>query len=536
MKYIILLSGGLDSWILANHLLQKHRKGEIMGLTFDWGYNFGEVSCAKIQAEKLGIKQEIIKIPPFKWSDVKSKIEVPLRNMIFLSYACSIAESKGISAVYYATHYPANRYMGRYYHDCSPQFVERFNKVSEKVKVKTPFLHMSLEEMLMKHKNLEYGDFIHFCNNLQTSNCGLCGKCMDVISAFYNVGIVHNFDFMTTPFKLAEQNRINKLKHALKSSPFLFEVRYYHNDRCQLDCDFCYYGWNQQEVTELSHKDKLRVIDRISGLGIRQIIFSGREPLIDDEIFSLINHFGILGGKSDINTNGLNLDKYYHQIETMIILGYLKRILISFTEGEHFKLKALEKLLKIREKYKEFILQPYLVVSKENYDSILQLIQLLHDMGCNIFYVRPLMSKGLKGRKKKSVTLTVEEERKLLENIANNITGGDITIEFPIQHHPGEIKWFKPYYQNLLSGIPPVEKIGDILVKYKFVHNFCMAYWLSLTILPNGDVVGCAKHTYKPLNRIRERYVIGNILSKNFTLKTITERIAKSSKKLCFGD
>ena len=138
-KAIVLLSGGLDS---ATTLYFAKAGGfDCSCLIFNYGQRHKkEIESAKKIAQATGCPYEILKIElPWKGSSLldknlkvprkrSSKIPstyVPGRNIIFLSFALSFAESIGAKAIFIGAH--AQDYSG--YPDCRPEFYKAFSRI-----------------------------------------------------------------------------------------------------------------------------------------------------------------------------------------------------------------------------------------------------------------------------------------------------------------------------------------------------------------------------------------------------------------------
>ena len=116
-KAVVLLSGGLDS---TTTLYYAKRKGfKAFALIFDYGQRHRkEVQIAKSIAKKAGCSHHIVKISfPWKGSALLDKnivlpnrikineteipaTYVPARNIIFLSFAASYAETIGAGVIF----------------------------------------------------------------------------------------------------------------------------------------------------------------------------------------------------------------------------------------------------------------------------------------------------------------------------------------------------------------------------------------------------------------------------------------------------
>lgn len=81
--------------------------------------------------------------------------------------------------------------------------------------------------------------------------------------------------------------------------------------RCNLSCIYCY---NKKErkvtpVEELTTKEWFGIFDQAKELGVHNIIFTGGEPLLRDDIFELARYANSIDMSSQMLTNGLLVDE-----------------------------------------------------------------------------------------------------------------------------------------------------------------------------------------------------------------------------------
>ena len=140
-RAVILLSGGIDSVTTAYYA--KNKGYALTALIFDYNQKHRkEISYAKKIAKlnKIDYFVEKIDLSWVKSSLTNKKIKVPLkrslksklipstyvaaRNIIFLSYAFSLAESIGAKKIFIGAH--TQDYSG--YPDCRPKFLSSFQR------------------------------------------------------------------------------------------------------------------------------------------------------------------------------------------------------------------------------------------------------------------------------------------------------------------------------------------------------------------------------------------------------------------------
>ena len=138
---VVLLSGGLDSAVVLYFAKSKGYK--CYCLIFDYGQrHIKEVARAVKIAQAAGCDYKLLKINfPWKGSallDKRIKVPqeitpgvpatyVPARNIIFLSFALSLAEVIKAEAIFIGAH--AQDYSG--YPDCRPEFFKAFIKMAK---------------------------------------------------------------------------------------------------------------------------------------------------------------------------------------------------------------------------------------------------------------------------------------------------------------------------------------------------------------------------------------------------------------------
>jgi 7-cyano-7-deazaguanine synthase len=208
-KGVILLSGGLDS--ATTLYFAKKRGYKLEALIFDYHQRHKkEIECAKKLASISHIPYTVIKVD-FPWmrsslTDKKMKIptgrnlnkkEIPStyvagRNIIFLSYAFSYAESINAKKVFIGAH--VQDYSG--YPDCRPEFFGAFQTAVNQgmkrrdIKVVMPLIDKSKKEIISLGKDLKV-PFEHTwsCYQGKSSPCKKCDSCRFRIKAFSDLGM-----------------------------------------------------------------------------------------------------------------------------------------------------------------------------------------------------------------------------------------------------------------------------------------------------------------------------------------------------------
>jgi 7-cyano-7-deazaguanine synthase len=207
-KAIVLLSGGLDSSTTLYHaLLQGH---DCYCLIFDYGQKHRkEIVQAKAIARKVGCPFYVVKISlPWKGSALlDNKIAVPqkraldakgipvtyvpARNIIFLSFAASFAETIGAKTIFIGAN--AVDYSG--YPDCRPEFIRSYQAMlglglktsveGKGIKVVTPLIHLSKARIVQLAVKLKVPLHLTWsCYNGGSKPCGVCDSCRLRVQGF----------------------------------------------------------------------------------------------------------------------------------------------------------------------------------------------------------------------------------------------------------------------------------------------------------------------------------------------------------------
>lgn len=214
-KAVVLLSGGLDSATVL--YWAKKRRYQIFPLTFEYGQKHKKelLSAGKI-ARLNGLNLKVIRIGlPWKGSALlDSAIPIPQpasekevgvsipstyvpgRNLIFLSYALSYAETINASLILIG----ANSVDFSGYPDCRPQFYRLLNRLTmvgtksgvegQRIQILTPLIYLSKANIVRLGKRLKV-PFKHTwsCYAGKKMPCGKCDSCLLRNRGFTEAGI-----------------------------------------------------------------------------------------------------------------------------------------------------------------------------------------------------------------------------------------------------------------------------------------------------------------------------------------------------------
>ncbi len=226
---IVLCSGGLDSVTCAHYARKNLGYGEMIILFFDYGQRTleQERKCSFRCAEDLGARFLEIKLPRIpeiagnlvnkkkvqefegnlgNTSKESEKWYVPQRNLIFLSYALSIAESLFIKTKNKRDIFTGFKHEGQeHYPDTTAGFVALVNKIgglSYKGKVRTPLIMKDKEDIvkigIKLGVNFQKTYSCYLGGNL---HCGTCLACKLRQAGFYWANVPDVTEYITRPTK-----------------------------------------------------------------------------------------------------------------------------------------------------------------------------------------------------------------------------------------------------------------------------------------------------------------------------------------------
>jgi 7-cyano-7-deazaguanine synthase len=183
MKYIVLLSGGMDSRVLLEDATQA-QENKVLCLGFDYGQkHYIELDYAKRIALKKAVPFKVINLCGVfgGQSQLLGGLGSPVvenRNACFLHLACAVAESGGYEQVLFG----ANKDDYEGFPDCRPEFVERLNQTlmaaQLNVRVVAPYQDLTKREIAQRGKELgvDFSETMS-CYSGVDGGCGKCDAC-----------------------------------------------------------------------------------------------------------------------------------------------------------------------------------------------------------------------------------------------------------------------------------------------------------------------------------------------------------------------
>ncbi len=220
-KTVVVLSGGLDSSVLAAAL--KHEGRELKAISVNYGQRHNrELVAARDVCDYLAIEHRIcdlsdlrqfmsgssqtdarVAVPHGHYAAENMKLTVvPNRNMILLAVAGAWAISTKSDSIAYAAHGGDHAI----YPDCRETFVAPFaealrNADWHPVEVERPFLGKTKAEIV------DIGNELHFpmgrtysCYEGGAVHCGRCGTCAERAGAFAAAGVPDPTEYLDPDF------------------------------------------------------------------------------------------------------------------------------------------------------------------------------------------------------------------------------------------------------------------------------------------------------------------------------------------------
>lgn len=521
MKIVALNSGGFDSVVLLHDLKNLYPDSEIHSLFFDYSQpNFEQESkCAENVAKLLGIKHTVISLPQFNWSKsdmlnpvnahkyVKEENQyVEYRNLIFLSYALSYAQSIGAKFIFTAI---LKSELG--YADTQPQFINNFNKLSIEscgIKVVAPYQDKNKFDLATIAFELGVEPNSFFSCNTPDENgkpCGKCGDCqaIEIVNKFLTVDDTYRY-YLKTGNTFNDSKFVEMFKKS-----HIGEVRLLINNDCQLKCKHCFYGFDNMISPLMSLEEYKRVITEAVEIGVHNFHFSGKEPLFDEKIFKIAEIIKEVSSDAtfDVVTNGINVPKYAKKLKD---LGFRK---VFLSVDDLLDLRGVRRVVNVTPKAIDALnaegipVEVFIDLHENNYDKVDLIInRLYNNFGVKSFYVRTIIRVGNAENFK---LLTVPMLDKVLDCLMK--VPEDIKVVFNVCKEYTDI--IKNYQEDsLIKEVYDYSRKTSIFnltenMLISFEH-FCNSYGDNVTITPDGYVLGCAIEVSVPSYY---SYSVGNV-------------------------
>ena len=497
-KILCLCSGGFDSVVMLHHIRDLHPDDSISTLFFNYGQKSLEMErrCAKKVSDKLGCTFIEIDIPRFSWSNSEfysqgfsgDKEYLEMRNLIFFSYALSLCDSLGFTSLYAAI------LKSQGYYDTSEPFLSKIRGIAQDrgVELLTPF--SSYEKYQLSYLAFVYeikeGDFFSCDNPVDGNPCGECPDCKlikDMLSGKFSLSI-HRF--------LETWDVSDPVFQRLFIACPVNEIRIHNNNKCQLRCKHCYYGYSDLYGKELTEDEYRNLFKQAKELGISAFHFSGKEPLYDDSVFDLIQVLREEYPESQVSfvTNGINVPKF---IDKLVAVEPQK---VCLSVDEILNTNGVRSVHNVSEKALAALrnagipIEVFIDLHQNNIKKISDIVGLIHkSYGVTKFYVRTIVPIG---SAKDMPLLSVTQLNTVYKNLKRFCKKNpDVNIQlrlgidyvYSVLNHNVEISHaLKDIYLGDSIDVPNLFIWGEL---------YCGKYESQITITTDGYVQGCASES-----------------------------------------
>lgn len=244
-------------------------------------------------------------------------------------------------------------------------------------------------------------------------------------------------------------------------------------DRCCFKCVMCG-QWKKVNVTELSTKDWINVLQQLKEFGINSIALSGGEPFMRGDIADIISYATRLGLETGVITNAYLLNE--KNIEDAVRSGVKSfSISIDAVEEKFDRIRGIRgsynKVLdscRLLSQYKDkgIYIYLYFTLMKKTLDWYKEVFSLVEELGfpfiVNLFDYTPYFFEGL-GSQKDTFWIN-KDDSSLLKQFQKFIMDKKRTDPMLVYHTYAEIKYFADYFRDSLhKNIPCVvsqQRIG----------------------------------------------------------------------------
>ena len=212
------------------------------------------------------------------------------------------------------------------------------------------------------------------------------------------------------------------------------------NNKCNLDCEFCYFPWDEMKQEDMDLKEFNRILNHKFFADALRVSLAGGEPFLHRRIFDFIELVHQKKKILSIVSNGTYIKKYFNEI----ISSNLDSLMISHYEEFFPKIATQIKRLaeEIRYNKKNHYLSLCKIIDKENYkvmDGIIEESIDLKLMGVNLNPYFPNSKEEVSNKVLFDDNYEIVEYIKLLKNKYQN---SPINITYPtfVSHDINKMK------------------------------------------------------------------------------------------------
>lgn len=313
--------------------------------------------------------------------------------------------------------------------------------------------------------------------------------------------------------------KFTRLTKKVENMFSFFDIVYLELTRaCNLKCIHCLNNSGIKQKDELTKDELLKLIKKLSSLGVQEIRFTGGEPLLFNGIYDLIKFATEEGICTSLGTNGTLITK---EVAKKLKESGLKKVVVSIDGNKktHDKIRGRKNYQKAMHglKYLQkngINVRVNSVIMKSNMDDVIKLAKKMSRKKITIF-IRRFISSG---------------RGKELENNMLNKKDYDY-VRNKLQKELAKKTYVNGHYLRNDEGVNP-------RIKLPFVIRGCKAGQRAITILPNGDINLCgflAAQDFPKVGNIKEIDDFLNFwitINKNDYLLNLRNNLDKYNKLL----
>jgi len=228
--------------------------------------------------------------------------------------------------------------------------------------------------------------------------------------------------------------------------------------RCNLNCKMCSIANSLPKDQELSTKQVLHIIDEAQKYGIKEMLLTGGEPLLREDLFEITRYCHSKGLRSIVTTNGTLISDL--MLESMVNskIDHLHFSIDGLKEtNDYFRgpgafdkiIKAVNLLSERQKTERLFSLGFACTVMDNNVDQLSMLVKLADDLNIDVINFQPLVKDNsnfldktppLFWVKKENIPILSEEIRKIRDYKARHIAVyEEPRLELLIEYYRGRL-------------------------------------------------------------------------------------------------
>jgi MoaA/NifB/PqqE/SkfB family radical SAM enzyme len=163
-------------------------------------------------------------------------------------------------------------------------------------------------------------------------------------------------------------------RHRLDGRPRPLNVMVAVTDRCTQACSYC--AISARRTPDPSTRDLLRLLDQMARAGTRRVGLWGGEPLLRDDIGTILQHCAALGFWTSVVTNGARV------LQRLGALRHVQRLIVSYDGAAHEAVRGApaQVLEALRLAQREGIARSTLtVITRDNVDLLSQVLDVAEE-------------------------------------------------------------------------------------------------------------------------------------------------------------